>query len=170
MGKGKGAAFFEVRTDFVLIDIGLFFIRDEDHGDVRFSNRFTDRLDGKTRFSGSFCGMAVLIKPYDNIYTAFLEIQGMGVSLAAIADDGDFLSFQYFPIDILIIKYLCHVLYLFLFLAGGLIRLVGIDAVFAKIKRSVPLRDGFKSPRYHPDSWPLTRSRRSQTYQHTRFL
>ena len=104
MGKGKGAAFFEVRTDFVLIDIGLFFIRDEDHGDVRFSNRFTDRLDGKTRFSGSFCGMAVLIKPYDNIYTAFLEIQGMGVSLAAIADDGDFLSFQYFPIDILIIK------------------------------------------------------------------
>ena len=108
VGKGQGTARSEVIPDFVFIYVGLFFIGNKDHGDVRTGDGFGDGLDGKTGFTGFFCRFAPFIEADGDIDPAVAEVERMGVALAAVADDSDFLSFHSFPIDILIIKHFCH--------------------------------------------------------------
>ena len=108
VGKSQGTARSEVVPDFVFIYVGLFFIGNENHGDIRSGDGFGDSLDCKTGLTGFFRRFTAAVEADSDIDAAVAEIERMGMALAAVTDDSDFLSFDSFPINILIIKYLCH--------------------------------------------------------------
>ena len=108
MGESEGTAGLQVRADFGLVDIGLFFIGDEDHRDIGFGNSFCHGFDFETCSAGHIDGFAALVQADDDIDTAFLQIQRMGMALAAVTDDGHLFTFHDIPVHVLIIKYLCH--------------------------------------------------------------
>jgi hypothetical protein len=108
MSKSKCTAVLQIRTDFRFIYISLFFIRNQDHRDIRFSNSFCNAFYCKSCIAGFFYGFAAFIQTDDNIDTAVSQIQCMGVTLTAISNNSHFLAFHYIPVYILIIKYFCH--------------------------------------------------------------
>ena len=108
MGKSQGAAALQVGSDFGFVYIGLFFIRDQDHGHIGGCNGFRNGLDfqaGGTGHSGRF---AAFVQADHHIDAAFFQVQGMRMALAAVTDDGHRLVFQYAPVNVLVIKYFCH--------------------------------------------------------------
>lgn len=131
MGERQGAAVLQVRPDFGPVYVGLFFIGDEDHGHIGFPDGFGDGPDRQARLAGRFGGPAALIQADHHVDAAFLQVQRMGVALAAVADDGDRLALHDIPVDILIVKYFCHNqnLSLSCFFPGGVGYVVPASAV-----------------------------------------
>lgn len=108
VGESQGAAVLQVRADFRLIYVSLFFIGDEDHGHIGFLDGLGDGLDRQARLARRFDGFAALVQADHHVDAAFLQVQRMGVALAAVTDDSDFFALHDIPVDILIVKYLCH--------------------------------------------------------------
>ena len=108
MCEDESAARLEVRSDFRLVDVGLLLIRDQDRRDVSLLDCFSDRVDLQAVLFSDLLGLGTLIEADDDVCTAVLEVQGMSMALAAIADDGNRLAVHEFPICILIIVSFCH--------------------------------------------------------------
>ena len=108
MGKSQGAAALQVGSDFGFVHIGLFFIRDQDHGHISGSYCFCNGLHFQAGGTGHIGGFAAFVQAHHHIDTAFFQVQGMGMALAAVADDGHRFVLQYAPVNVLVIKYFCH--------------------------------------------------------------
>ena len=108
VSKSKSAAVFQVRSDFICIDVSLFFVRNQDHRDICVFYSFRNGFNFKAGFFGFSDGFAAFIQADDDVDAAVFEVQRMGMALAAITDDCDFFAFHYIPVYILIIKYFCH--------------------------------------------------------------
>ena len=94
MGKHQHISFFQVWFDGFFVKLCLFFIVDQDHDDICF---FSSLCCGIYLKSLCFCfcpGFASFIQTDDNITSGISQVQSMCMSLAAVADDGNGLSFQ----------------------------------------------------------------------------
>ena len=108
VGKGQRAARLQVRANFSLVDIRLFLVGNQHHGDIRVCHCLGDGFDGQ---AGGLCpggGFAAFIQADDDIDAAFLQVQCVSVTLAAIADNGDLFILQYRPVRVFVIINFCH--------------------------------------------------------------
>ena len=108
MGKCQGIAGFQVRSNLVLVNIRLFFIRNQDHDDVSPFRCFAYRYNFQTgcfRFGRRF---GAFVQTDFNCNPAVAQVQRMGMSLAAITDDGNLTVFNDIPVYVLIIENFCH--------------------------------------------------------------
>ena len=92
-------------------DLRLLFVGSEDHDDVSRFSRLFRRHDLQTRLFRLFPGLAALVQTDDDFDAAFLQVERMGMPLAAVADDGDRLVFQNLNVAIGLIVYFCHTVF-----------------------------------------------------------
>ena len=108
MGKSQGATGFQVRCNLVLVNVSLFFIRNQDHGNVSPFYRFTDGHNLQARSFRFRCGFGTFVQADHYLQAAVTQVQRMGVPLAAVTDDSNFFAFNRIPVYILIIIHFCH--------------------------------------------------------------
>ena len=108
MCEGESTARLEIGTNFFLVDVRLLLVRNQDHRDVCLLDRLSDRQNLEVMRLGSSLGLRTLVKTDDDIDAAFLEVQCMCMSLAAVADDGNGLALHNLPVHVLIIISFCH--------------------------------------------------------------
>jgi hypothetical protein len=103
MAEDQGFARLQVRSDVALVNTGLMLIGDQDMDDVSFlgqfggRNRFEAVLDGQRVVGGSF------ELGNDDVDAALAQVLGLGVALAAIADDADGLPGQEAQIGVVVV-------------------------------------------------------------------
>ena len=92
VGKRQGLASGEVGGDVLLIHIGLGLVIDEDHDDVGSLGRLGhgDHLEPVLLRHGP--GLAALAQADDDVTAGVPEILSVGVTLRAVADDGNLLA------------------------------------------------------------------------------
>ena len=108
MGKSQGAAGFQVRRNLALVNVSLFFVRDQDHGDVSPFNRFADGHNLQARCFRFCRGFGTFVQANHYFQAAVTQVQRMGVALAAVTDDRNFFTLNRIPVYILIIIHFCH--------------------------------------------------------------
>ena len=89
MGEGQGLALGHVGGDVLLVDLGLDLVVDEHHHDVRPLGRLGDGLDGKAGVLGVLPVSGALPQAHTHLTAGILQVEGVGVALGAVADDGD---------------------------------------------------------------------------------
>ena len=65
VSKSKSAAVFQVRSDFICIDVSLFFVRNQDHRDICVFYSFRNGFNFKAGFFGFSDGFAAFIQADD---------------------------------------------------------------------------------------------------------
>ena len=91
MPEHERVARFEVGFDVSLVAGGLFGVRNQHHDNVGFGAGGGGGLDGQTGGGGRRPGRAAVIQSHTYISAAVAQIEGVGVPLATVAEDGDFL-------------------------------------------------------------------------------
>ena len=66
--------------------------------------RFFDGLDGKAGILSLGPGRTALAKTDDNVAARVVQVQGVCVTLAAVADDGNLLTLDERKIGVLVVK------------------------------------------------------------------
>ena len=89
VGHHEGAARLEVGGDLLPVDAALQVVRDHHHDHVRLCRHFGHFGNAQAgRFGGGDAG-AAWVKADDHVLAVILQVQGVGVTLAAVADDAD---------------------------------------------------------------------------------
>ena len=81
MGKQKGLSLRQIRLDFSFVNLRLLHIGHTNHNYVRLMNGFGHFRHFETMLLGDTNRLASFVKANDDLATAILEIQGVGVSL-----------------------------------------------------------------------------------------
>ena len=108
MGEGQGIALHQVGLDVPLVDVGLDLVVDEHHHDVAPLGGVGH---GHHLQAGSLrLGPALRALPqaHADLAAGILQVQGMGVALGAIADDGDLLAVEVVDVAVFLIVHFCH--------------------------------------------------------------
>ena len=92
VGKSQGCAFLDVGFDLLVIHIGDEFVGQQNHHDIGALGRFFDGLDGKAGILSLGPGRTALAKTDDNVAARVVQVQGVCVTLAAVADNCDSLT------------------------------------------------------------------------------
>ena len=108
VGKGQGLALGHIGGDVLLVDVGLDLVVDEHHHDVAPLGSLGDGHD--LQAGGLRLGPALGTGPqaHANVAAGILQVEGMGVALRAVADDGDLLAVQIAELTVLLVVHLCH--------------------------------------------------------------
>ena len=89
VGEEQCGARSQVRRDVGLVDRGLDLVRKQKRDDLGAGGRLGDRADGEPRFLGGSPRAAALPEPDLDLDARVVQVQGMCVALAAVADDRD---------------------------------------------------------------------------------
>ena len=108
VSEHQHVALLQIRLNILLIHGSLQLVIDQNHDDIRFFCSFSSRIHLKALLLGALPGSASLVKTDDDVTSGLLCIQSMRVSLAAVADDCDGLSFQHGKITVFLIINFCH--------------------------------------------------------------
>ena len=103
VGKRQCLAGCQVRLDFRFIDCFLLFIGNQHHDDICHFCGIRNTHDFQTLFTGLVGGLRSFIQTDNHVHTGVLQVQGMGMPLGAIANDGDFLSVQLVQVTVLLV-------------------------------------------------------------------
>ncbi len=99
----------QVRRDLGVVDGLLGRVGDEDHHDVRGLHGIPDIHDPKPRVLGDLAALRSGREPDDHLDPGFVEVQGVGVALAPVADDRDRLAGQRGGVRVAVVVHLrCH--------------------------------------------------------------
>ena len=109
MGKSQGLALGHIGGDVLFIDLGLHLVVDQDHDDIRPLSGGGDGLDRQPGLLGVGPVLGALPQADADIAAGVLQVEGVGVALGAVADDGDLLALQPAQVAVLLIVHLCHV-------------------------------------------------------------
>src|SRR5690606_34995412 len=88
VGKDERIAGFQPGLDGFFVDALLMLIRHQNHGHVAPFDGVGDRHHPEAAALGLRPGGRAFPQPHDHIDTAVAEVQGMGVHLTSVADDG----------------------------------------------------------------------------------
>ena len=108
MGEGQGLALGHVGGDALLVHVGLDLVIDQDHDDVAPLGGLLDGLHLQTGLLGVGPVLRALAQAHAHVAAGVLQVQRVGVTLGAIADDGDLLPVQIADVAILLIIHFCH--------------------------------------------------------------
>ena len=87
VGEHQQLAGAQVRRDLLVVDGLLGRVGDQDHDHVGRLDRVRDVHDLQPGFRGERPALRARSQPDDDVDAGFVEVQGVGVALAAIADD-----------------------------------------------------------------------------------
>ncbi len=106
VGKRQGRAFFQVRLDFVTVQLGLEFVRGQDHDHIssRHSSRYIANFQAMGFGLGD--GRRAGTQTDSHVYTGIIQVAGVGVPLGAVTNDGHFLALDDGKIAILVVIHL----------------------------------------------------------------
>src|SRR5271163_666052 len=104
MAEGEVLAPGHVRRDLVLVDIARHLVRHEDHDDVGFFGGLSGFKDAKTLLGGLVPGGAALAQADTDVHAAVAQVEGVGVTLAAEAENRDLLGPERAQIGVAIVK------------------------------------------------------------------
>ncbi len=94
MGDHQGAARPQVGLDLLAVDAALNVVGYDHHQHVGFFGNLWDVGNPQTRCFGNGPAAAFGVEANHNILSVVLQVEGVGVALAAVADHADGLSFQ----------------------------------------------------------------------------
>ena len=100
MGKRDGLALSQVGLDVLLVHIRLALVGDQDHNDVGGLGGIGHIHHGQAVLSGLLSALAALIQANDDVDAAVMQVQRMGMALAAVADNGNGLSLEHIDVAI----------------------------------------------------------------------
>ena len=90
----EGLAGGEVGLDVGVVDLGGGLVGREVHDDVGPLGDFGDGADDEAGFAGLLGVGGVGAEAYADVDAGVLEVEGVGVALRAVADDGDFFAWM----------------------------------------------------------------------------
>ena len=108
VGEHEGVPSLQVGGDVPLVDVRLHLVVDEDHDDIRPFRGLGHGHDLQARRLGGLPVFAALPEADAHVAAGFLQVQGVGVALGAVADDADLLPVQFCDIAVLLIVHFCH--------------------------------------------------------------
>ena len=76
----------------LLVDLGLGLVGDEHHDDVGLLRGVVHAHDLEAGLLGLLGGRGALAQAHADVHAGVHEVEGVGVALGAIADDGDLLA------------------------------------------------------------------------------
>ena len=104
MGEGQRGAFAHVVLQVVVVEVGLTFVRGQDHDEIRPLGRVGGGHDLEAvAFRRLGAGRAGAERHGDFLDARIPQVQRMGVALAAVADDGHLLGFHQVHVGIAIV-------------------------------------------------------------------
>ena len=112
MREHEHVALFQVGLDVLLVHVSLKLIIDQDHDDVGPLCRLGVGHDLDALLLSLRTGLGALVQTDTDIDAGFLQVQRMGVALAAVADDRNSVLLQNSKVAVfLIIDLHCHDIY-----------------------------------------------------------
>ena len=108
VGEGQGLALGHVGGDVLLIDLGLHLVVDEHHNDVAPLGGLGHGLDGQTGLLRLGPVLGALAQAHAHVAAGVLQVEGVGVALGAVADDGDLLAVEVGELAVLLVVHLSH--------------------------------------------------------------
>ena len=100
MGRHEHFARSEAGADISLIDFAVILVGDQDHDDISLLSCGSWRHDLKA-VSLCFCAaLAIRGETYDYIAAIIVHVEGMGMTLAAVADDGNVFLLHQFQVGV----------------------------------------------------------------------
>jgi hypothetical protein len=103
VGEHDHVALFQVRLDRLFVDGALQLVGHDDHDDVGFFGGVGDAEDAQAARLGLGLALAPLGQPDTHIDAAVLQVERVGVPLAAVADDGHFLALKLGEIGVFVV-------------------------------------------------------------------
>ena len=94
VGKHQRLAGGQIRSDLLLVQTLLDVIRNQHHDHIGFSHRVGHGGDAQTVRLGLRAALASLVQPDDDVDAGIAKIEGMGMTLAAVTDDGHRLALE----------------------------------------------------------------------------
>ena len=92
----------------VVVELPLYLIRRQDHDDVRLAGNISHGAHLEPRSLRLGPALRAGIQAHDDAHAAVLQVEGMGVTLAAVANDTDRLVLQQRKVRILVVVHLNH--------------------------------------------------------------
>ena len=108
VGKHQHIALLQIGGDILLIDGGLHLVIDQHHDDVAPLGGVGHGHHLQTGILGVLPVLRALTQAHTYVTAGILQVQGMGVTLGAVADNGDLLAVEVVEVAILCIIHLCH--------------------------------------------------------------
>ena len=107
MSEGQSSARLQVRLNLLLVDLSLVLIRQQDHDDIGFGDRFRHGLDLEALLLGVIHGLGGRAQADDDVNAGIAQVQRVGVALGAVTENGDLLAIEHGEIRILLIPDSC---------------------------------------------------------------
>ena len=113
VGESQRLSGGQVRLNALLVQGGLLLVVDENHDDVGGLGRLGGGHDGHALSFGLGPALGAVVQAHDDVDAALLQVQCVGVTLRAVADDGHGLTGQLLKVTVLLIENAIHLNYLF---------------------------------------------------------
>ena len=98
----------EVRLDVLGVDVPLHLVRREDDDEIGLLHRVADREHAQPFGLGLGSGRAALGEPDPHVDAGVAQVEGVGVALAPVADDGDLLALDDRQVGVVVVQHLGH--------------------------------------------------------------
>ena len=108
VGEHQRAAWPQVGLDRLVVEPLLCLVGHEHHHQVAQLDGPFDRFDAKVLLLGCFPGLAAFVEADHDIDAAVLQVEGVGMPLAAVADDGDPLAGERRHVGVVVVVDLSH--------------------------------------------------------------
>ncbi len=108
VGEHQHLALAQAALDLALEDVALALVGQEDHDDVRHLGGLGHGGHAEPVAFRLGPALRALVEPDHHVLTCVLEVEGMGVALAAVPDDGDLLALEQAEIGVLVVVDLCR--------------------------------------------------------------
>ena len=109
VGKHQHIPRLQVGGDVVFVHVRLDLVVHQDHDDIGPLGGVRHGLDLQSGTLGGGPVLGALAQAHAHVAAGFLQVQGMGVALGAVADDADFLPVQLAQVAVLLIVHSCHI-------------------------------------------------------------
>ena len=106
VGEGDGVSGLQLRADIGLVDAALHLVVDQDHDDVAGARGLGHGGNLESRPLGLGPPGAALAEADDDADAALLQVEGVGVSLTAVTDDGDRPVAQQLEVGVVVVEHL----------------------------------------------------------------
>src|SRR5690606_12241060 len=100
----QGGAGLNVAVDFLAVYLGDVFVGQQHHDDVGGLDGLGDFFDLEAGVGGLVPRSAVLAQTDDDLDTRLMQVQGVGVTLRAVADDGNGFAFHQGEVAVFVVE------------------------------------------------------------------
>ncbi len=104
VGKGQGSALLDVGGDVVVVHLGDVLVGQQDHDHVSGLDGVVDFHHGQASLADLVPGSAALAQTDHDLHAAVVQVLGVGVALAAVADDGHGLALDQAQVTVFVVE------------------------------------------------------------------